>query len=101
MYQVYGTRHAENLKTLGLLRHLSDPSKIVDCLTIDHSTIYPGPDTFKEQWEKETEDGRASSINCKSHFHTWLGSESEPCMWLDICKNMINSSTTDCVQYDK
>ena len=52
MYQVYGTRHAENLKTLGLLRHLSDPSKIVDCLTIDHSTIYPGPDstdTFKEQ----------------------------------------------------
>jgi hypothetical protein len=36
-------------------------------------------------------EGRASGhIGCKSHFHTWLGSEFESCMWLAICKNMSN-----------
>jgi hypothetical protein len=38
---------------------------------------------------KETR-GEKEESGCKSHFHTWLGSEIESRMWLAICKNMSN-----------
>jgi hypothetical protein len=35
------------------------------------------------------QDGRAfEQIDCKSHFHAWLGLRPESHMWLVICKKM-------------
>jgi hypothetical protein len=44
---------------------------------------------LKTARQKKHQDGRApGQINCESHLYTWL--ESEPCMWLVICKNISN-----------
>jgi hypothetical protein len=71
----------------------SPGSIICDCIKFSRFEFYPGSRGSLRGKRNERREGRASghiAIGCKSHFHTWLGSEFESRMWLAICKNMSN-----------